>query len=100
MLVPPSPVSSITNAQFGWIEKSVSSVFSNPTTCSIMIGNTDTRWYWDLSDSIYRFSPVELNIKDLSMFHGLDERLSVDGMSRIVQYYMELINNADEDNSA
>jgi len=60
-----------------------------------VLGNTATRWYWDLSDSIYRFSPVELNIKDLGMFHGLDERLSVDGMSRIVQYYIELIENAD-----
>ena len=38
---------------------------------------------------------MELNIKDLGMFHGLDERLSVDGMSRIVQYYIELIENAD-----
>jgi len=99
MEIPPSPVSSITNRQFGWIEKCVSEVFHNPTTCSIMIGNTDTRWYWDLSDSIYRFSPVELNIKDLGMFHGIDERLSVDGMSRIVQYYLELIKCADEDDA-
>ena len=56
-----------------------------------MVGNTDTRWYWDLSDDIYRFSPVELNIKDVKMFHGLNERISVKGMGGIVQYYEKLI---------
>jgi carboxypeptidase PM20D1 len=96
MEIPPSPVSSITNKPWGWIEASVSEVFNNPTTCSIMIGNTDTRWYWDLSDSIYRFSPVELNIKDLGMFHGLDERISVDGVERVVAYYTEIIKRANE----
>jgi len=88
---PPSPISSLTSDAWRWIEESVGEVFNNPIAPSVMVGNTDTRWYWDLSDDIYRFSPVELNIKDVKMFHGLNERISVKGMGGIVQYYEKLI---------
>ncbi|GMH75423.1 hypothetical protein TL16_g06757 [Triparma laevis f. inornata] len=93
-ITPASPISSLKSDAWRWIEESVAEVFNNPSAPSVMVGNTDTRWYWDLTEDIYRFSPVELNIKDVKMFHGLNERLSVEGMSGIVQYYKVLVEKA------
>ncbi|GMH65162.1 hypothetical protein TrST_g3445 [Triparma strigata] len=90
-ITPASPISSLKSDAWRWIKESVGEVFNNPIAPSVMVGNTDTRWYWDLTEDIYRFSPVELDIKDVKMFHGLNERLSVEGMSGIVQYYKKLI---------
>ena len=92
----PSPISSFKNQPFNWIKGAVDRVYGNPTTNSVMVGNTDTKHYWDLSKSIYRFSPVELDIKDVAMFHGLNERISVDGLSNMMIYYKDLILQANE----
>ena len=37
-----------------------------------MPGNTDTRHYWGLvpSKDLYRFSPCQMDIEDVAMFHG------------------------------
>ena len=88
---PPSPISTLENRAFKFISQTVAEVFGRPTTNSIMIGNTDTRHYWELSGSIYRFSPCELAMSDLGMFHGLNERISVDNVPKIVLYYKTLI---------
>lgn len=62
-----------------------------------MVANTDTRHYLDLSDKIYRFSPVRLTFEGLSMFHGIDEQITVDEYDRVVQTYYRIMVNADYD---
>jgi len=95
-VTPPSKISSLESKGFRWAKETVSNVFNNASTCSLMIGNTDTRHYWDLSDNIYRFSPVNLHVKDLGMFHGLNERISVEGLADICLYYRELMLRSQE----
>ena len=53
---PPAPVSSTESPGFQIIKKSVAACFGAPTAPMLMIGNTDTRHYWGLSDKIFRFS--------------------------------------------
>jgi len=90
-VLPPSPISPVTSSSFRTIQKSVETVFNAPSGPSLMIGNTDTRWYWDLSKNIYRFSPLRIKVKDLSMFHGLNERIDIDSLADIVLFYAVLI---------
>ena len=73
------------------IQRCIQVVFGHPAAPTLLTGNTDTRHYHDLSDNVYRFSPVELHISDLGMFHGLNERLSVDGICKVVQYFEAFI---------
>ena len=76
-------------------------------------GNTDTKHYQSLTDSIYRFQPVLLGQNDLNRFHGIDERISVKNfiqvwplfsdfndfknILQVVDFYYRVIHNADFD---
>ncbi|GAB1195899.1 hypothetical protein APSETT444_005164 [Aspergillus pseudonomiae] len=59
----------------------------------IMTGNTDTRFYWNLSRNIYRWSPSRaggaLNI------HTVDERLAIDVHLEAMALYYDLIRAFD-----
>ncbi|KAF7587743.1 hypothetical protein BBP40_006821, partial [Aspergillus hancockii] len=59
----------------------------------IMTGNTDTRFYWNLSRNIYRWSPSRaggaLNI------HTVDERVAIDVHLEAVALYYDLIRSFD-----
>ncbi|KAL4892898.1 hypothetical protein BDV59DRAFT_208048 [Aspergillus ambiguus] len=59
----------------------------------IMTGNTDTRFYWNLSRNIYRWSPSRqggaLNI------HTVDERVAIDVHLEAMMLYYDLIRAFD-----
>lgn len=73
----PAPVSSTSSTAYKAISASVRSVFEGKIAVapSLMVGNTDTRWYWHLSDNQYRHCPTELSIDEVGMFHGKNERI-------------------------
>ena len=64
-------------------------------TPGIMIANTDTRHYQDLSENIFRFSPTHLAKSDLDRFHGLNERISVDNYAQVgfvvLRFFLSLL---------
>ncbi|KAF8660451.1 hypothetical protein AX16_001631 [Volvariella volvacea WC 439] len=80
----PSPISPTDAGAWILFSKAVQATFGENviTAPSAMTGNTDTRYYWNLSRNIYRFSPVRsgagVNI------HTVDEKikliLQVDGV--------------------
>lgn len=61
-----------------------------------LIGNTDTRWYLNLTDSIYRFSLIRVLMNDLKRIHGHDERISTNNYIELVNFYIHLMKNSDE----
>lgn len=75
--VEPAPISSTTSTAYKAISASVRSVFEGKIAVapSLMVGNTDTRWYWQLADNLYRHCPSELSIDEVGMFHGKNERI-------------------------
>ena len=89
--IPPAPVSSIKNETWKKIRKSVADVYGAPVAPFIMVGNTDTRWYWDLSDDIYRFNPIVIDKKDTDMFHGYNERISTCNLLQAKRFYTNFI---------
>ncbi|KAL4884747.1 hypothetical protein BJY04DRAFT_181952 [Aspergillus karnatakaensis] len=60
----------------------------------ITTGNTDTRFYWNLSRNIYRWSPARegraLNI------HTVDERIAIDAHLEAMALYYDLIRAFDK----
>jgi carboxypeptidase PM20D1 len=92
---PAAPIAQSSNGSpFALMEQCVSRVYGRPSAPSLMIGNTDTRWYWDLSLNIYRFSPVALTMADTAMFHGINERISTNALAEMVLFYRTLIINS------
>ncbi len=81
---------------FGYmtINKTIRSIFPGTiTTPNLVIGATDSRHYYPLSDNIYRFTPFYLNDESLKTFHGIDERISVKDFDKAIAFYTELIKN-------
>lgn len=82
-------------------------VFTNLTypivmTPGIMTGNTDTRYYWNLSKNIFRYSPFYVqNFLHDTHVHSVDERLEFDGHLQLIAFfyeYLQAVNTAKADN--
>ncbi|KAJ5248319.1 hypothetical protein N7524_012279 [Penicillium chrysogenum] len=103
---PTDPLTSKVWAHFAGVARSVFESHSNPlsksasgskptvvVTGDVMTGNTDTRFYWSLSDNIYRWSPSRsggsLNI------HTVDERIRLDVHLEGMMLYYDLIRSFD-----
>jgi len=64
----------------------------------IMTGNTDTRFYWDLSENIFRFAPgFDKNAEGgFGKIHTVDESVSVENHLAATKWFVLFIRNMDE----
>jgi carboxypeptidase PM20D1 len=56
-----------------------------------VLGATDARHYHAICDQVYRFTPLAMKETDVRRVHGLNERVGVEAMGRMVQFYHQLI---------
>jgi carboxypeptidase PM20D1 len=89
-LMEPSAVSSYESEPFKKIENiiqtSVPNVIVSPF---LMIGATDSRYFRSNSESVLNFSAVQ----DVKGFHGIDERIGITDLHRMIYFYKELSKN-------
>jgi Gly-Xaa carboxypeptidase len=64
----------------------------------IMTGNTDTRYYWNLTKHIFRFGPgYDVDSDDgLGNIHTVDEKVSVANHVNAVKWFMLFVRNMDD----
>ncbi|KAG1814515.1 hypothetical protein EV424DRAFT_1629754 [Suillus variegatus] len=64
----------------------------------IMSGNTDTRFYWKLTDHIFRYGHLEAAGGGSlpSGVHTVNEAISIDGFVGMIGFYTTLVLNVDE----
>ena len=60
----------------------------------LMIAATDSRHFQDVSEHIYRFSPVRARPEDLPRFHGTNERIAVANLAELIRFYHRLLTQA------
>ena len=60
-----------------------------------MLGLTDSRFYNNLTDSVYKYLPIRIDNEDLKRYHGVDERISKLNYERLINFYFNLIKNTD-----
>lgn len=94
----PSPVSSATTQGFRAIASSVRGAFGESylVSPSLTVGGTDSRYYTDLADDVYRFLPVELTAEDTARIHGIDERVSTENYRKAIDFYRLVLRAAAE----
>lgn len=95
----PKPISPFCDECFGYklIERSMSEVYPNTVAVpSVFLATTDSKWYTNLTDSIYRFSAIAVELEEMKNFHGHDERLSVINYERLINFYYHLILKSDD----
>ncbi|KAG9240672.1 hypothetical protein BJ878DRAFT_524940 [Calycina marina] len=88
-VTPWSVLSGTTRAQYG------TEVVMSP---GLMTGNTDTRFYWELSKNIFRYDPGYDRDGDDSIgrIHTVNERISVKAHIETVKWFVQFIRNIDE----
>jgi Gly-Xaa carboxypeptidase len=87
----------------GTIKATYNAHRSNDTTDSVIVapgimsGNTDTRFYWNLSPHIFRYNHHNAAGKNpLSGVHTVNEFTNVDAFLEMIRFFSTLILNADE----
>ncbi|KAJ5613875.1 Peptidase M20 [Penicillium herquei] len=105
---PTDPLTSKVWARFSGVARSVFESHPNPLTKSdatsdatptvvvtgdIMTGNTDTRFYWSLSENIYRWSPSRAG--GAANIHTVDERINLNVHLEGMMLYYDLIRSFD-----
>ena len=90
----PIPAQTVNNSRNGWkeIETAVNEVWQGvPLLPFIMVAITDSRYYKELTNCIYRFSPLKLDPGELNRIHGHDERISLDNFRDELKFYSRLM---------
>ncbi len=91
----PSFVSDTGSAGFRAIVQTIREVFPQTLAApGLVIAATDSRHYAHLTHNIFRFNPIVLHPLDLQRIHGVDERISVTGYVKMVEFYTRLIRNS------
>jgi hypothetical protein len=44
-----------------------------------------------VAQDIYRFSPLQLGLEDLTAVQGIDEKISVERFQRMITFYQQII---------
>lgn len=82
------------------IQRTIHEIFPNTLTSpNLVIGATDSRYYYPLTPNVYRFTPIYLNKETLGTFHGIDERISVKDFENAIRWYIQLIKNSTSKSS-
>jgi carboxypeptidase PM20D1 len=56
-----------------------------------MLGASDSRHFCTISNNVLRFSPIKLSKEELRSIHGIDEKLAVEKVGKVVEFYAALI---------
>lgn len=94
----PSSVSPVDGEAFNMMAQTFRDVFPEALVApALMVARTDSRHYGNLTESVFKITPVIMQNEDLKRVHGVNERLSVEGLGRAIQFYMEVIRNASQE---
>lgn len=86
------PLTSPDSAAFESLSRAVREVFPGVIPAPYLVmGATDARYYTGLCENVLRFTPVVMSREDLESIHSVNERISVAGLGRMVQFYQHLM---------
>lgn len=84
-----APTSSV---QYQTLNQTIREVFPDAVVApGLMVAGTDSIHFGEISDHIFKFSPIRANSDDLKRFHGTNERLSVKNYAEAIRFYHRLI---------
>ena len=86
------PTSPRNSPAYNGLEMVIRQVFENPPVAPfVMLGGTDCQHFVPVCDNIYRFSSLVMDESFRGLEHGIDERIPVEGMAKMVQFYAQLM---------
>ena len=86
------PVSARNCPAYTGLKKVIRQVFDNPPVAPfVMLGGTDCQHFVQVCDHIYRFTSVVMDESFRGLEHGIDERIPVEAMGKMVKFYAQLM---------
>jgi len=87
-----SKVAPTDSAQYKILNTTIREIFPDVLVApGLMIAATDSIHYSEISDHIFKFSPVRANAEDLKRFHGTNERLKLADYADAIRFYHRLV---------
>jgi carboxypeptidase PM20D1 len=87
-----SPVSDPGSPSFAIVGGAVRAVYPGAVVAPyLVVAATDARHYARITRDVYRFVPFRARAEQLPMFHGTDERVTVEGHARAIRFYATLV---------
>ena len=91
-----SPSSRIDSQAFATVSTTIREVFPGTVVAPyLLLGGTDSRYFRELCDCVYRFLPIALEPDGLRRAHGTNERIPLEGFAQGARFFRRLIENAD-----
>ncbi len=91
-LTKPCPISPRNGPAYKGLSKVIQQVFGNyPVAPFVMLGGTDCQHFVPVCDHIYRFTSLVMDESFRGLEHGIDERIPVEGMAKMVKFYAQLM---------
>lgn len=92
----PTPVSDVEGTPFRVLQRTIRQVTSDSVVVApyLVPGATDSRYYADATEHVYRFLPYTLSTEDRGRIHGTDERILIEDYRTVVRFYVQLLRNA------
>ncbi|KAJ3566918.1 hypothetical protein NP233_g6692 [Leucocoprinus birnbaumii] len=104
--IEPAPITSTTGPIFELLSGTIKATYNSHRNLgsadSIIVapgmvtGNTDTRHYWNLSSSIFRYNHLHIADAGLNGIHTVNEFIPVDSYLEMIEFFTILILNSDE----
>jgi carboxypeptidase PM20D1 len=86
-----TPISCVDEA-FAMIRKAINFTWPEVIVAPyLMVATTDSRHYHEISEHVYKFSPMDVSKADLAKIHGYDEDISIDNVIHGVNFYINLL---------
>lgn len=78
--------------QYATLNQTIREVFPDAVVApGLMVAGTDSIHFGEISDHIFKFSPIRATNDDLKRFHGTNERLSIQNYQDAIRFYHRLI---------
>jgi carboxypeptidase PM20D1 len=87
-----SPAASTASYEYDLLQRTIREVFPGTLVApGLLVGGSDSKHFGELSQNIFKFSPVRARPQDLSRFHGTDERISLDNLAELIRFYHRFV---------
>lgn len=92
----PSPTSDTAGERYAFLKKTLETLMPGVIVApNLMSGGTDSRYFQPLTQNVFRMIPAVMGPDDLKGFHGTNERMPIESLSLIADFYTALM-TADE----
>lgn len=89
-----SKVSSTDSESWKTIAALAADVTGAPVAPGLVVAGTDSRFMAEVAQDTYRFQPITLSLAETAMIHGVDERMTLTNLERMIAFYARLIATA------